>query len=103
MPDEILAEIDFDEYPIEGRHLRELREVTLKRRGYRWRIHKNDADPFPSNPHAHDLDTNLKLHLGTGALYLGSKPAGGRFNRKYFLELRRLAAEKGIRLPTLEE
>lgn len=34
-----------------------------------WVVHKNDVDPFPSNPHAHMLGTGYKLHLGNGWLY----------------------------------
>ncbi len=103
MADEWIAEIDLGEHPIEGSYLRELREATVKCGGYIWRIHRNDADPFPSNPHAHNLENGLKLHLGTGQLYLGSKPAGGKFKRKHLFTLRALAAEKGLPLPPLAE
>ncbi|MBN8457276.1 MAG: hypothetical protein J0M04_05485 [Verrucomicrobia bacterium] len=44
-------------------------EETVKHKGEQWVIHANDADPFPSNPHAHNYDSGLKLDLGTGALY----------------------------------
>lgn len=101
MADEIIAEIDLGEYPIEGRHKRKLEEATFKSDGSIWRIHRNDADPFPSNPHAHNLETGLKLDLRNGLLYLGSKPAGGMFKRKHLLTLRRLAEEKGFSLPPL--
>lgn len=33
--------------------------------------HKYDRDTFPSNPHAHNYDRKLKMHLGTGDLYAG--------------------------------
>jgi hypothetical protein len=56
-----------------------------------WRVHKNDADPFPSRPHAHCIGgakrfIGCKLHLGTAELYLGSRPLGrvlapGNFER----------------------
>jgi hypothetical protein len=48
---------------------RPLDEQTVKTLGEIWRIHKNDADPFPSSPHAHNLRSNLKLHLGNGRLF----------------------------------
>ncbi len=32
-------------------------------------VHKNDADPLPSSPHAHNYEQCLKMHLGTGDLY----------------------------------
>jgi hypothetical protein len=46
-----------------------------------WRVHKGDADPFPSRPHAHCVGgakrfIGCKLHLGTAQLYSGSEPLG---------------------------
>ena len=41
----------------------------IKYKGEIWEIHKNDWDEFPSNPHAHNYEYGLKLHLGTGELY----------------------------------
>ncbi len=42
--------------------------AQVKVYGEIWKIHLYDRDPFPSNPHAHNIETNLKLHLGTGEL-----------------------------------
>ena len=50
-----------------------IEEETIKSKGEVWRIHANDADTFPSSPHAHHLGSNLKLHLGTGILYRKGK------------------------------
>ena len=36
-----------------------LTEVTIRSKGEIWRVHKNDADPWPSNPHAHNLEDGL--------------------------------------------
>ena len=44
-------------------------EETIRRKGEIWRIHANDLDFLPSNPHAHNIESGLKLHLGTGGLY----------------------------------
>ncbi|MGP0059341.1 MAG: hypothetical protein ACLPID_08660 [Beijerinckiaceae bacterium] len=57
-----------DDYPVAG-------EI--------WRVHKSDADPFPSRPHAHCVGgskkvVGCKLHLGTAQLYKG-RTALGRF------------------------
>ena len=46
-----------------------------------WRVHKTDADPYPSKPHAHCVGgakrfVGLTLHLGTAELYDGRKPLG---------------------------
>ncbi len=44
-------------------------KVRIKSKGQIWIIHKYDADPFPSNPHAHDLINNIKLDLSNGKCY----------------------------------
>ena len=45
--------------------------IKVKVKGECWIIHKNDRDPFPSNPHAHNYDSFAAygLDLGTGRLY----------------------------------
>ena len=43
--------------------------ALIKVEGELWRIHLYDKNPFPSNPHAHNLETNLRLHLGSGELF----------------------------------
>jgi hypothetical protein len=49
-------------FPIRG-------EATVRRDG-KWRIHANDSDDlFPSDFHAHHLETGEKLDLYTGYLY----------------------------------
>lgn len=80
--DELLAEIELEVSPIPDGVYRHLDEVTIKRDGCIWRIHKNDADPFPSNPHAHNVESGLKLDLSTGALYFGRKPSGKSIPQK---------------------
>ena len=44
-------------------------KVRIKNKGLTWIIHKYDADPFPSNPHAHQLNNNIKLDLSNGNCY----------------------------------
>jgi len=66
---ELLATIEVEEPLIPEGIPGLLIEQTVKTRGEVWRIHKNDADPFPSVPHAHNLETGVVLHLGTGDLY----------------------------------
>ena len=44
-------------------------KVQIKSRGIIWVIHKYDADPFPSNSHAHQIDNNIKLDLSNGKCY----------------------------------
>lgn len=46
-----------------------LTEQTVKVKGEVWIIHKNDSDPFPSTPHAHNYDSGISLHLGTGEFF----------------------------------
>ena len=98
---EVLAQIEFEESPLPLGVMRRLDEVTVKRDGCVWRIHKNDADPFPSNPHAHNLESGLKLDLSTAALYLGARPAGKSIARKHLDFIRTQATAKGITLPPL--
>ncbi len=62
-------------------------EQRIRRNGEIWEIHKNDADPFPSNPHAHNLENRLKLHLGTGELFK-KRQRMGRITRKHLLAIR---------------
>jgi hypothetical protein len=44
-------------------------KVLIKVRGLIWIIHRYDADPFPSNPHAHQVENNIKLDLSNGMCY----------------------------------
>lgn len=43
-------------------------EVVVKNRGV-WEVHLSDADPWPSEPHAHNLEAKEKLDLITGNVY----------------------------------
>jgi hypothetical protein len=101
MEDEILAEIEFAQSPIPDRTLRRLDEVTIKRDGCIWRIHKNDADPFPSNPHAHNLESGLKMDLSSGSLYFGRTFTGKKVSRKDLEFIRGEATAKAVALPPL--
>lgn len=66
-------------------------ELDYRVKGEVWRVHKTDADPFPSKPHAHCVAgakrfVGCKLHLGTAELYKGPEPLGrylwkGQFDR----------------------
>lgn len=49
-----------------------------------WRVHKNDADPYPSRPHAHCIAgkeryVGCKLHLGTRQLFTSKNKPMDRF------------------------
>ena len=81
-------------------------EEDFKVGGEVWRVHKNDPDPFPSRPHAHcvggkDRFIGLKLHLGTGQMYDGTKPLGRKLAETQFLRLIELIKPKfpDIKLP----
>jgi hypothetical protein len=57
-----------------------------------WRVNKYDADPLPSNPHAHYIAgkerfVGCKLHLGTAVLYRGREPLGRKLYTKQFQRL----------------
>jgi hypothetical protein len=57
-----------------------------------WQVHKSDADPFPSRPHAHCVGgkqrfIGLKLHLGTRQLWDGSRAMDLFLPKKPFARL----------------
>lgn len=67
-------------------------EKDHKVKGEIWRVHKYDADPFPSNPHAHcvggrDRFVGLKLHLGNAELFRGPETTGRFLGKKQFNRL----------------
>lgn len=64
-----------------------------------WVVHRNDIDPFPSSPHAHNYDQNLVLHLGNGKLYRKRKYVCTA-KRTSFLQLRNMITN--VQLPPLE-
>jgi hypothetical protein len=100
-----LCEISVDEsFLPDGLPLHHL-EAEVKLNGKNWTIHKYDADPFPSNPHAHNYALNLKLHLGNGMLYSGTerKSSCGKMSKKDLVKLRGLVQQRNatIVLPEL--
>jgi hypothetical protein len=99
--DEILCIVELSESPIPDGCLRRLDEVLVKRDGCIWQIHKNDPDPFPSNPHAHNIESGLKLDLSNGKLYLSRKFAGKSVRRKHLKEIRAEVEAKDIVIPSL--
>lgn len=71
-----------------------------------WRVHKGDADPYPSKPHAHCVGgarrfVGLTLHLGTAELYDKRKPLGRKLEENQFKRLIDLIQPKfpDIKLP----
>lgn len=76
-----------------------LDERQIKHSNQVWRIHKNDADPFPSNPHAHNVETGYKLHLGNGNLYR-KREVVGTIDSKDLMAIRKKLS--GLALPPLE-
>jgi len=84
---EVIAEVELKKSIVPAGVLRKLVEQTVRRNGEVWRIHRNDTDPFPSSPHAHNLQTGHKLHLGTGELFL-RRLTVGRIAKKDLLSIR---------------
>jgi hypothetical protein len=74
--------------------VRRLDEERRKLKGEIWEIHQNDVDPWPSNPHAHNVETGYKVNLSTGAIHDPSKKRKESFLKrmpeKKLLKLRRL-------------
>lgn len=71
-----------------------LDEERRKMKGEQWEIHKNDVDPWPSDPHAHNVETGYKLNLATGDLHNPRKRRNESFlkrmPKKQLLALRSL-------------
>lgn len=65
----LLAQLEFAESIIPDDVPIRFVEAVAKHQNEIWLVHLHDADPFPSNPHAHNEKNGLKLHLGTGDLY----------------------------------
>lgn len=85
---------------------RYLIEKDYRVAGEVWQVHKTDADPFPSRPHAHCVGgaqrfIGSKLHLGTAELFYGRKSAGRFLEKKQFNRLIDLIRPKfpGLVLP----
>jgi hypothetical protein len=81
-----------------------LTEAEIKLQGEIWVIHRNDADPFPSSPHAHNYQQRLKMHLGNGDLYTHKqKQPCRRLRKSVFLEFRERVMQRtsSIVLPPL--
>ncbi|EIO9265631.1 MULTISPECIES: hypothetical protein [Vibrio harveyi group] len=96
---EFICDIELEESIVPNGIPVALTEQTVRSKGEVWRIHKNDADPFPSNPHAHNYPKNLVAHLGNGDLYR-KKQVLGKLNKKDLEKLRSLI--KNVSLPALE-
>jgi hypothetical protein len=97
---EIIAQIEIEDSILPEGTPKLLTEQTIKVRGEIWVIHKNDADPFPSTPHAHNYESGMSLHLGTGEFFNKRKSKG-------FLDCKKLIrvrdSVKGHELPSLDE
>ena len=86
--DFIVDDVELDHSPIPSECLRRLDEITIKKDGQIWRIHKNDNDTFPSNPHAHNVESGLKLDLSNGKLYYKNSDTGTSISKKDLVGIR---------------
>ena len=98
LPD-IEAIVQFDESIIPDGIEKALLEQQIKHKGEIWFVHRHDADPHPSNPHAHNYENNLKLHLGNGDLYMVRRKVGS-IRKKELLAIREKV--KNLDLPSLD-
>lgn len=96
---EFLTEIELEDGIIPEGTRRLLTEKTVKVRGEVWMVHKNDADPWPSNPHAHNYDAGLTLHLGTGDLFDTNRKLVSNIGKKKLAAVRNKL--RSISLPPL--
>lgn len=97
---EVIGNIKFDHSILPEDVPQRLDEKEIKHKGEIWVIHKNDKDPFPSNPHAHNMETGYKLHLGNGELFSSkNKPLNAKISKKYLIAIRDKV--KNMSLPKL--
>jgi len=75
--------------------------AQVKADGIIWVLHKYDLDPFPSNPHAHNIKNGLKLHLGNGQIYRKTVPVD-KLPKKTVIKIRELFETRGFKMPELE-
>jgi hypothetical protein len=92
---EVMAVIDLPESIVPAGTFGSLEERIVRMSGERWYVHKNDADPFPSNPHAHNYEKRLKLSLVDGGLYHKKKRVG-KVDLKTLVELRNRLRDFGL-------
>ncbi len=98
-----LCQVALDESALPDDLPLHLLEAEVKLNGKIWTVHKYDADPFPSNPHAHNYAKNVKLDLRNGLLYPGKKRVScGRMAKKHLLALRRLVHQCNETIPLPE-
>jgi hypothetical protein len=101
-----LAAIEIDRDILPDGVFKLLTEAEVKLNNQVWTLHRNDKDPFPSNPHAHIYAAGLKLDLSNGWTYQKRKCAG-KIKAKDLMEIRAKFQEKldgkGIALPALVE
>jgi hypothetical protein len=97
---DVIGEIELDESILPLGIPKLLTEQTIKAKGEIWVIHKSDADPFPSTPHAHNYASGVSLDLGTGEFFKKRESRG-------FLDCKmlRIIREKvkGHELPALNQ
>jgi len=77
------------------------KKVKIKASGFVLYIHPYDQDPFPSDPHAHIIDQNIKIDLSNGDCYR-SRSLITTIKKKELLEIRKKAEAKKIKLPPLQ-
>lgn len=86
---ELLGKVELQDSILPDGVPRILTEETIKVKGEIWRIHKNDADSFPSSPHAHNYESGVVLHLGTGEIFkVANRTSLGTIGCKKLLRLR---------------
>ena len=97
---EVIAEVSMEEDILPDGVLRLLTEAEATVNNQIWRVHKGDADPFPFDPHAHNVETGTKLDLRNGHTYKKRKYFGS-IKRNHLLQLREKLEAAGVQIPAL--
>lgn len=96
----VIAQIALEESILPEGIPKLLTEKTIKVKGEVWVVHKYDPDPFPSAPHAHNYESGISLHLGTGEFFQ-KRSSKGFLDCKKLIRIRENI--KGHELPVLDE
>ena len=79
-------------------HIDPMGLLEIKIGGWVFYVHRNDADPFPSQPHGHvgSPSSPLKVNVETGELFRGAVPTGETIGRKTLAALRQRLRGAGL-------
>ncbi|MBW8889599.1 MAG: hypothetical protein JF616_17725 [Fibrobacteres bacterium] len=99
----ILGSVEAPDVQIPG-GMGRIRAALGRAAGEEWKILSHPADPFPSDPYAHNEADDVDLDLSNGALYHDRQYVHTLFRKDLAAFRARVSAEyPGVRLPPMKE